>query len=258
MTYSTKQNLTTLLSYRGEDKLYKKYSNININKELDKVVKSVVNDYVWKRHIGIGYYKDHYIKGFTLSEYVKNVLKFLGNGNYEEGMKIFNQRLQSVRNHIISKNQSYSEKDIDNALMYNIFYINYGGFLYEELIEEVLESRGFIVSESKELDNFYNIDLLVKHRDYPYEVGIQCKSISYLHISKKIKDEHLQKQINAIYNGECHTTIYLFHNDDLECVDSNNNILSIEEIINFIMKNITKFGHKKNAYATTNINTLNN
>lgn len=239
MAYSEREKLLSELFKGGEDKLYKKYSNINIDKDLDRIVKDIVYK-KWSRFLGLGYYKSHYTKSCTLSEYVKNALRFIGDGDFEEGKRLFYQRIQTIRNHIISRNQQYTNNDmIDNAIMKNIFFITFIGFAFEEILSEVLKSKGFTIVESEQLDNEYNIDLLVSKDNV--DVGIQCKSISYLHMNRSIKEKHLQKQIKAIQNAECHTTIYIYHNEDLNVVDSNNNVMSIEELIQYIMKNISKF-----------------
>ena len=240
MAYSEREKLTTLseLFERKEDKLYKKYSNINIDKDLDRIVKDIVYKKMSK-FLGIGYYKSHYTKSCTLSEYVKNALKFIGDGDFEMGKRLFYQRIQTIRNHIISRNQQYTNEMIDNAIMKNIFFITFIGFAFEEILSEVLKSEDFTIVESEQLDNEYNIDLLATKNGI--SVGIQCKSISYLHMNRSIKEKHLQKQIKAIQNAECHTTIYIYHNEDLNVVDSNNNVMSIEELIQYIMKNISKF-----------------
>ena len=129
--------------------------------------------------------------------------------------------------------------------MYKIYYKSYTGFVFEELLEQLFRENGFKPTQSRELDDIYKLDMVVKHPDYEFDVGIQCKSITYLKVDKWVKYEHQTAHKEAIYDGQCFTVIYMYHNDDMNVVDENEKVLNVEEIIEMIMRNILKFSHKK-------------
>ena len=242
--------LSDLLDYRREDSFYKKYSKYKINNQLYAITSEIVSNKLWKKHLGIGYFKSHYTAGITLSEYILNAMQHIGEGDILEGKKLFLRRLTSVRYHIKSRYNNYTEEEINNALMYRIFFKSYIGFVVEELLEHIFKLYGFEVIQSRELDDLYKIDMVVKHQDYVEDVGIQCKSITYLNVDDKIKKQHLESHKEAVRWGQCFTAIYIYHNDNVDVVDENEKTLNIGEIIDTVMKHILKFHRKrKNTYS---------
>ena len=64
------------LKHREGDKYYKKYSNIKIDSELKSIVTKELNSKHWKDKFNIGYYKDYYAEGITLSKFINNILYY--------------------------------------------------------------------------------------------------------------------------------------------------------------------------------------
>lgn len=245
--------LSDLLTYRKEDKIYQKYNKLKVNSQLYAIVSEVVQNKVWKRYLGIGYYKSHYTEGITLSEYIVNAIKHMGEEDISEGKKLFKIRIATIRNHIKSRYSRYSEDDINKALIYKIFYKSYIGFVFEELLEYTYKINGFEVIQSRELDDVYKLDMVVKHKEFDEDVGIQCKSISYLNVDDYIKKQHMKAHIEAICWGQCFTVIYMYHNDNVDVVDKEGKVMNIGEIIDTVMRNILKFHKKKkNTYQSPN------
>lgn len=238
------KKLTDFLSYRKEDKLYRKYSKLLINKQLEGIIKKELNTKVWKDNFDIGYYKDNYAKGSTLSDFVTNVMKYIGTGDIKEGIKLYNQRLDSFTKYINTMYKDFSEGDIKRHTYYRMFYMNYIGFMFEELLTELLESEGFEVIQSKELDNKYKIDILLKHQDYEGAIGIQCKNQSYLKVKKSIKDNHTAQHNKAIEDGICNEVIFLLYGSDFNMFVNYGIPIKERKLVEFI-KNKFKNGNKK-------------
>lgn len=233
------------LKHRKEDKYYKKYSNIKIDSELKSIVTKELNSNFWKGKFNIGYYKDYYAEGITLSQFINNILK-------KVDVKLYKQTLNELVKYIKTMyNISFSDSEIKEAIYYRMFYKNYVGFLFEDLLVEFLQNEEFEIIQSKELDNKYKIDLLLKHKNYDSLIGIQCKNESYLKVKKSIKDNHTAQHNKAIENEICNEVIFLLY-------DSNFNIfvnygIPIEEgkLVKFI-KNKFENRHKKILIQSAN------
>ena len=232
------KQIKEFLKHREEDKYYKKYSNIKIDSDLKSIVTKELNSKHWKDKFNIGYYKDYYLEGITLSKFINNILK-------KVDVKLYKQTLNELVKYIKAMyNISFSDSEIKEVIYYRMFYKYYVGFLFEDLLVEFLQNEEFEIIQSKELDNKYKIDLLLKHKDYEGAIGIQCKNLSYLKVKKSIKDNHTAQHNKAIENEICNEVIFLLY-------DSNFNIfvnygIPIEErkLVKFI-KNKFENRHKK-------------
>lgn len=241
------KQITEYLKDREEDKYYKKYSNIKIDGDLKKIVTKELNSKHWKDKFNIGYYKEHYAEGITLSEFINNILKYTG-------VKLYKQILNELVEYIKAIYKiSFSDSEIKEAIYYRMFYKNYIGFLFEDLLVEFLQNEGFEIIQSKELDNKYKIDILLKHQDYEGAIGIQCKNQSYLNVKKSIKANHTAQHQKAIDDGICNEVIFLLYGSDFN-IFINYGIPIKERKLVEIIKNKFKNGNKKILMTSANRN----
>ena len=226
------------LKHRKEDKYYKKYSNIKIDSELKSIVTKELNSNFWKDKFNIGYYKDYYAEGITLSKFINNILK-------KVDVKLYKQTLNELVKYIKTMyNISFSDSEIKEAIYYRMFYKNYVGFLFEDLLVEFLQNEEFKIIQSKELDNKYKIDLLLKHKDYDSLIGIQCKNLSYLKVKKSIKDNHTAQHKKAIEDDICNEVIFLLYDSDFNIFVNYGIPIKEGKLVEFI-KNKFENRHKK-------------
>lgn len=230
------------LKHREGDKYYKIFSNIKIDSELKSIVTKELNSECWRNKFNIGYYKDFYAEGITLSQFINNILKYVGLEHYKQTLNELVKYIKAMYN------IKFSDNEIKEVIYYRMFYKNYKGFLFEDLLVEFLQNEEFEIIQSKELDNKYKIDLLLKHKNYDSLIGIQCKNLSYLKVKKSIKDNHIAQHKKAIEDDICNEVIFLLY-------DSNFNIfvnygIPIEEgkLVKFI-KNKFKNSNKKYLYS---------
>ena len=232
------KQITEFLKDREEDKYYLKYSKLQIDSKLEGVIIKQLNSYYWKKHFDIGYYKHQHKEGGTLSDFIRNIVIHIG------GAKIFNEKVEVFANYIKGICKEFSKDDIKRHTYYRMFYKNYIGFLFEDLLLEFLRSEGFEIIQNEELDNKYKIDLLLKHKGYEGAIGIQCKNISYLNVKKSIRDNHTAQHNKAIEEEVCNEVIFVLYGKDFnifsECGVATNEGKLVE-----IIKNKLNFGNKK-------------
>lgn len=226
------------LKHREGDKYYKIFSNIKIDSDLKSIVTKELNSNFWRNKFNIGYYKDYYAEGITLSQFINNILKYVGLEHYKQTLNELVKYIKAMYN------ISFSDSEIKEVIYYRMFYKYYVGFLFEDVLVEFLQNEEFEIIQSKELDNKYKIDLLLKHKNYEGAIGIQCKNESYLKVKKSIKDNHIAQHKKAIENEICNEVIFLLYDSDFNIFV--NYGISIEEgkLVEFI-KNKFKNRHKK-------------
>ena len=117
------------------------------------------------------------------------------------------------------------------------------GLGYKEVVE-FLQNEEFEIIQSKELDNKYKIDLLLKHKDYDSLIGIQCKNLSYLKVKKSIKDNHIAQHKKAIENEICNEVIFLLYDSDFNIFVNYGIPIKERKLVEFI-KNKFENGNKK-------------
>lgn len=226
------------LKHREGDKYYKKYSNIKIDSELKSIVTKELNSNYWRNKFNIGYYKDYYLEGITLSQFINNILKYVGLEHYKQTLNELVKYIKAMYN------ISFSDSEIKEVIYYRMFYKYYVGFLFEDLLIEFLQNEGFEIIQSKELDNKYKIDLLLKHKDYDSLIGIQCKNLSYLKVKKSIKDNHTAQHNKAIEDEICNEVIFLLYGSDFNIFVNYGIPIKEGKLVEFI-KNKFKNGNKK-------------
>lgn len=236
------KQIKEFLKHRKEDKYYKKYSNIKIDSDLKSIVTKELNSKHWKDKFNIGYYKDYYLEGITLSQFINNILKYVGLEHYKQTLNELVKYIKAMYN------ISFSDSKIKEVIYYRMFYKNYVGFLFEDLLVEFLQNEEFEIIQSKELDNKYKIDLLLKHQDYDNSIGIQCKNLSYLKVKKSIKDNHTAQHNKAIEDEICNEVIFLLYDSDFNIYINYGIHIEEGKLVKFI-KNKFKNSNKKYLYS---------
>ena len=230
------------LKHRKEDKYYKIFSNIKIDSDLKSIVTKELNSNYWRNKFNIGYYKDYYAEGITLSKFINNILKYVGLEHYKQTLNELVKYIKAMYN------ISFSDSEIKEIIYYRMFYKYYVGFLFEDLLIEFLQNEGFEIIQSKELDNKYKIDLLLKHKDYDSLIGIQCKNESYLKVKKSIKDNHTAQHKKAIEDDKCNEVIFLLYGSDFNIFVNYGIPIKEGKLVEFI-KNKFKNSNKKYLYS---------
>ena len=233
------------LKHREGDKYYKIFSNIKIDSDLKSIVTKELNSNFWRNKFNIGYYKDYYAEGITLSQFINNILKYVD-------VKLYKQTLNELVKYIKAMyNIKFSDNEIKEVIYYRMFYKNHKGFLFEDVLVEFLQNEGFEIIQSKELDNKYKIDLLLKHKDYDNSIGIQCKNLSYLKVKKSIKDNHIAQHKKAIENEICNEVIFLLYDSDFNIFVNYGIAIKEGKLVEFI-KNKFENRHKKILIQSAN------
>lgn len=239
------KQIKEFMKHRKEDKYYKKYSNISINSDLKKIVTKELNTPYWRNGFNIGYYKEHYTEGITLTQFINNILNYVGLEHYKQ---ILDKLVEYIR---LMYNKSFTDSEIKETIYYQMFYRVYVGFLFEDLLVEFLRNEGFEIIQSRELDNKYKIDILIKHSEYEGAVGIQCKSDSYLNIKQSIKDNHIAQHQKSIDDGVCREVIFILYNSYFDMFINYGIAISEGKLVK-IIKNKFKNGNKKILIQSAN------
>lgn len=231
--------LKTFLVKIKEDILFIRSKEVDksLSKQLKRDVLKIFynNNNLLLKHLGI--MKQYYTENCTLLDYYYNICKsFSKSADKDDGKKLFLKMIDNISRDIHKKiDNTYEIDDIKKALVLQIIYRTYLGFVFEELIKNILISNNFIVEHNESLDNTYKIDLLVSYNiEYlkHIKVGLQLKSLSYIEINSRYKQKHQGANNCAIRNNICEEVYYLMHDDNIELISCNDILICKESICN--------------------------
>ena len=180
------------LKHRKEDKYYKIFSNIKIDSDLKSIVTKELNSNYWRNKFNIGYYKDYYAEGITLSKFINNILKYVGLEHYKQTLNELVKYIKAMYN------ISFSDSEIKEIIYYRMFYKYYVGFLFEDLLIEFLQNEGFEIIQSKELDNIAGTGKTIVEDD-----KVTYKETGNEYYIKYEDDENGNLKINIKTREEC-------------------------------------------------------
>lgn len=247
--------LKTFLVKIKEDILFIRSKEVDksLSKQLKRDVLKIFynNNNLLLKHLGI--MKQYYTENCTLLDYYYNICKsFSKSADKDDGKKLFLKMIDNISRDVHKKiDNRYEIDDIKKALVLQIIYRTYLGFVFEELIKNILISNNFIVEHNESLDNTYKIDLLVSYNLEELKhikIGLQLKSVSYVDISKYYKQKHLNAFNKVIEDTICKDVYYLLHDDNIQLISYN---LYVENELRRINLLLSKENVCADAYRLT-------
>ena len=134
-----------------------------------------------------------------------------------------------------------SEEDICLLYANRTIYNFYKGFQFEKSVIDIIDEDKLMYRDDNELkeeiDSKYKIDIEL-YNTYNQLIGIQCKTNTYLKISKKTQSYHIGCMSRYIKEFGAETTYYILHdsnNQPMKLVASNTYLIPYKDITNCTM-----------------------